>query len=114
MMSNKDVLIIFMLKTDMKYCITFLFIVLLTAGCKPKVLSGEALKKKLIETMSNYLDTTLQPGEQFKIKSIIYFTDVENKQYLCHFDVDLHYKRDTSGIMVATITNDFKKISRTQ
>jgi hypothetical protein len=96
----------------MKYCITFLVIFSLAVGCKPKILSGKELENKLMETMSNYLDTTLQPGTQVKIKKVIYFTDVEKKQYLCHFDVDLHYNRDTSGVMMATISNDFNTVSR--
>lgn len=99
----------------MKHFIAFIFILFLSAGCKPKVLSGNALNKKLKETMSIYLHKTLEPGVEFKIRDVIYFTDSANKIYLCHFNVSTHFKnKDTTGLMIATISNDFKNIVRTQ
>jgi hypothetical protein len=98
----------------MRYFFTYVLLFALGAGCKPKVLSGTALDNKLIETMNDYLQKTLQPGVTFEIKDVIHYTEKESKMYDCQFHVNMHYKnKDTTGIVEATITNDFKKVSRT-
>jgi hypothetical protein len=95
--------------------IALLFTFLFLYACKPKVLSGKELESKLIETMNNYLDTTLKPGVHATVKDVVYFTEAEKKLYHCRFHVNMTYeKRDTTGIVAATISNDFKTISRTQ
>ena len=55
----------------MKYFITFVLLLTLGTGCKPKVLSGTALQNKLIETMDDYLHKTLHPGVTFTIKDVV-------------------------------------------
>ena len=82
-------------------------------GCKPKVISGAALHDKLIVTMGDYLHKTLKPGVTFEIKDVIYYPEVTEKLYDCEFHVSMQYmNRDTTGMVGATITNDFKKVSR--
>jgi hypothetical protein len=99
----------------MRHFFTFVLLFAFAAGCKPRVLSGTELDKKLIETMSDYLHKTLEPGVKFEIKDVIYYPEVNSKMYDCQFHVNMHYKdKDTTGIVEATITNDFKKISRTR
>lgn len=99
----------------MKYFFTFILLLFLGAGCKPKVLSGTALQNKLIETMDDYLHKTLQPGVQFTIKDVSYYPEAIKKRYLCQFHVTMHFNNnDTTGIVAATISNDFKNVSRTQ
>jgi len=108
-------LIIFMVKSSMKYFFSFILLLVLGAGCKPKVLSRTTLQKKLISTMNDYLHKTLQPGVEYKIKDVIYYPEVMEKYYICQFHVSMHFKnKDTSGIVAATISNDFLKITRTQ
>lgn len=98
----------------MKYLI-ILILLALGVGCKPKILSGVALQNKLIETMDQYLHQTLKPGAQFTIKDVIYYPEETEKLYICQFHVKMQFgKKDTTGIMAATITNDFKKVARTQ
>ena len=99
----------------MKSFITlFIFIVIFT-GCKQKILSGKDLENKLIETMGNYLDSTLKPGVHATVKDIIYYPEASKKLYRCEFHVMMHYgNKDTTGIVAGTITNDFKTVSRTQ
>ena len=94
----------------------FLFIVVfLFAACKPKMLSGKELESKLIETMNNYLDTTLKPGVHATVRDVAYFAEPEKKLYRCRFHVNMTYeKKDTTGIVTATISNDFKTVSRMQ
>jgi len=99
----------------MKYFLALILLFILYIGCKPKLLSGKALEDKLIEIMGDYLHKTLKPGTTFTIKKVIYYPEVDEKLYDCQFHVSLQYgNKDTTGIMAATITNDFKKVARTQ
>jgi hypothetical protein len=99
----------------MKYSLALLLLFALATGCKPKVLSGKALESKLKSTMSNYLDSTLQPGVTFKIEDVIYYPQVQEKNYICQFHVQMNFKsKDTIGIVAATISNDFLKVERKQ
>lgn len=99
----------------MKYSITLLLLSFLVVGCKPKVLSGKALESKLKSTMKNYLDTTLQSGVTFKIEDVMYYPQANEKNYICQFHVQMHFKnKDTLGVVAATISNDFLKVERKQ
>lgn len=99
----------------MKRFLIFLLCFFILVSCKPKVLSGVALQNKLIETMHNYLDTTLQPGVQATVKDVAFYPEASKKLYNCRFNVHMQYKNhDTTGVVVATITNDFKTVKRMQ
>ena len=99
----------------MKYFFTFIFFCFVIASCKQKVLSGVALENKLKETMHNYLDTTLLPGTQITVKDVAFYPEASQKLYNCRFHVRIQYKdKDTTGLVVASITNDFKTIKRSQ
>ncbi|MEO8412499.1 MAG: hypothetical protein ABI472_02525 [Ginsengibacter sp.] len=99
----------------MKYFVTFVLLLTIGAGCKPKVLSGAALQNKLVQTMDEYLNKTPHAGVAFTIKDVVYYAEKEKKLYICQFHVAMHYtNKDTTGIMQATITNDFKEVIRTQ
>ena len=99
----------------MKYFFTLLIFFFLAAGCKQKVLTGVALQNKLKETIHNYLDTTLLPGTQFEVKDVAFYPEASKKLYNCRFHVKMQYKNhDTTGTVIASITNDFKTIVRTQ
>ena len=99
----------------MKYIISCILFLALGTGCKPKELTGDKLKAKLVETMDDYLHKTLKPGVVITIKDVIYYTDKEDKSYLCEFPVNMHFNNsDTTGTVAATISNDFKTVKRTQ
>ena len=99
----------------MKQIIALVFLVAFVTGCKPKVLTGKDLENKLKETMTNYLDTTSIPGAKFIVKDVVYYPEAEKKDYICHFNVEMHSPNgDTTGTVVATITNDFKTVKRKQ
>ena len=91
----------------MKYFFTFILLLALFAGCKPKVSPRTNLQKKLITTMNDYLHNmndylhkTLQPGVEYSIKDVIYYPEVMEKNYICQFHVNMHFKnKDTSGIV---------------
>jgi hypothetical protein len=99
----------------MRYLVAVIFLLTTFAACKPKVLSGKELEAKLKTTMKNYLDSSLTPGTQVTIENLEYYVDKPSKEYVCHFTVKLHStKIDTTGIMIATIPNDFSKVKRFQ
>jgi hypothetical protein len=99
----------------MKYFFSFILFLIFGAGCKPKELSGAKLENKLVETMDDYLHKTLKPGVTITIKDVVYYPEIEKKLYLCQFHVNMHFaNKDTTGIVAATISNDFKKVERTQ
>jgi|SRR4030095_1610600 hypothetical protein len=95
----------------------FFPLVLLTLGlaCKPKILSGEKLENKLIETMQEHLDKNAKQGVSYKVQDVAFYPDKGTKQYICTFHVDMHApKIDTTGVMSAIIPNDFSRVARTQ
>ncbi|HXR83160.1 MAG TPA: hypothetical protein VN722_02540 [Hanamia sp.] len=99
----------------MKFLLTILLFFVIAAGCKQKLLSGPALENKLKETMTNYLHKTLKPGVQFTVKDVNYFPEPTEKAFVCQFHVHMQYEnKDTTGLMIATISNDFNKVQRTQ
>jgi hypothetical protein len=98
-----------------KYFFTVILLLIIGAACKPKTPQRTFLKNKLIETMSVYLHKTLQPGVSFTIQDVSCFPEKAQRLFVCQFNVDIHYRdRDTSGIMLATISYDFDKVTRTQ
>src|SRR5438128_7111240 len=99
----------------MKYLFTIVLLLAVFLGCKPRVISGAELNDKLIETMTDYLHKTLQPGVEFKIKDVVYYPEAREKLYVCQFHVNMHFNnKDTTGIVAATISNDFQEVKRTQ
>jgi hypothetical protein len=99
----------------MKYFLTAFLFFSLVSACKQKVLTGVDLQNKLIETMNNYLDTTLKPGTHVSVKDVSFYPEAAQKIYNCRFHVRIQYKNsDTTGIVIASITNDFTTVNRTQ
>jgi hypothetical protein len=99
----------------MKYLLSFSLVCALAFGCQPKVLSGPALQSKLIETMQDYLPKTLAKNVTFKINEVAFYPDAEKKLYNCNFTVTMFMNgKDTTGLVVATISNDFMTVHRLQ
>lgn len=99
----------------MKYIFTLLLVGILGTACKPKVLSGDKLEKKLMETMQDHLEKTAKPGVSFKVEDVTFYTEKEAKKYVCNFHVHMHAdKVDTTGVMTAVIPNDFSRVERRQ
>jgi hypothetical protein len=99
----------------MKYFFSFILLLTIGTACKQKVLSGQELEDKLKETMTEHLHKTLPPGTVFMIKDIAYYPEKLKKVYICTFNVEVHTgNKDTTGTMTAFISNDFKKVDRTQ
>jgi len=99
----------------MKYLLAFFLFFLIFTSCKQKVISGAALENKLIETMNNYLDTTLLPGTRVTVKDVAFYPEASQKLYNCRFHVRIQYKNyDSTGVVAASITNDFKTVKRSE
>ncbi len=97
----------------MKYFFSLVFLLALGAGCKEKQSSEARVEKKLKETMKDYLDQKPHPGVVFTVKDVIFYAN--KNHYNCEFRVNMHTdKKDTTGTMVAIISNDFSKVERSQ
>ncbi len=105
----------FIAKLPLKYFFTILLFFVIGQGCKPKPPKRTFLESKLIQTMSSYLHKTLNPGVTFNIQNVNYVPEKAQKLFICQFNVDIHYKdKDTLGIMMANISNDFENVTRTK
>jgi len=99
----------------MRYFFSVLLSIFLITACKQKVLSGKELEDKLKETMIEYLHKTMRPGTEVKIREMTWYADKERKIYICEFSVNVHTATsDTTGMMTASISQDFNKVTRTQ
>ena len=99
----------------MKHIFTFILLLALGMGCKPKVISGVELQNKLKETIDEYLHKTLQPGTIVVVKDVIYYPERMKRVYICQFHVNMRFGNgDTTGVVEATISNDFSKVIRTR
>jgi hypothetical protein len=112
---NDLLLFNFIAKLPLKYFFVTILLFTIGIGCKPKQPKRTFLEKKLIETMSIYLHKTLNPGVTFDIESVNWVPEKAQKLFVCQFNMDIHYKdKDTTGIMMANISYDFEKITRTK
>jgi hypothetical protein len=98
----------------MKRVFFFLFLLVIATACRDKTPAGN-LTDKLIKTMSVYLYKQVNNDSskvKYKIEEVAYFT--EKKIYTCDFKVRmiLPGRLDTTGIMRAYISKDFKEIKR--
>lgn len=99
----------------MKYFYYTILLLALVTSCRQKLISGKELEDKLIETMKEHLDETLPAGTEFTIKDLTYYPDQIKRHYNCEFGVIMRAgNKDTSGVMKAIISDDFKKVARTQ
>ena len=97
----------------MKYFFAFIFLLALNTGCREKKSNDAMTEKKLMEAMKNYLDAKPHPGVVFTVEDVIFFHD--KKYYRCEFRVKMQTdKKDTTGTMVAIISNDFSNVERSQ
>ena len=87
----------------------------LMLSCKAKNASG-GLENDLKATMQAYLyrdknnDST---NVKFRVLDVIYYDDKLTNMYDCEFKVNMKTKSlDTTGVMKANISRDFKKVVR--
>lgn len=99
----------------MKYFYTLFLLLLFGAACNQKALSGKELEDKLKKTMTKHLQETMKPGTEVTVKDVIYYPEKMKDIYICTFVVRIKTPNtDTTGSMMALISRDFKKVTRTQ
>jgi hypothetical protein len=93
---------------------TILFFALIFS-CKAKD-SAADVETDLTNAMKTYLYNDINNDSsniKYRIEKVIYFEDKD--KYICEFTVNVKAKLfDTTGIMKADITKDFKKVNRFQ
>lgn len=97
---------------------SFIFLLgLLICSCKAKDPAAE-LETDLKNTMQTYLYSGVNNDSSnvtYHVQDVTYFNDNLKKRYVCEFKVHLHVKAksfDTTGIMKAYISKDFKTVQR--
>ena len=97
----------------MKYFLSLLLVFALSMGCNQKPISGKELEDKLKSAMNDYLHATLKDSTEYEIKEMTFYPDKERNIYICSFKVRLRTPAsDTTGVMMTTISKDFKKVTR--
>jgi hypothetical protein len=91
----------------------FISVLMLVCSCQVNYTRTE-VGNQLKQTMQAYLYNQINNDSanvQYHVKEVIFFED--EKQYICEFTVNLKEKLfDTTGIMKATISKDYKQVKR--
>lgn len=95
--------------------IAILFLSLMFS-CKAKESSPAGIEDDLKNAMQAYLYNAINNDStnvKYRVQDVTYFEDKD--KYICEFKVNLKAKLfDTTGIMKADVSKDFKKITRLQ
>lgn len=88
-------------------------VLLLLFACQKKPKPSE-VQQHLKKAMTEFLYQSVNNDSsrvKFDVREVIYFEDVN--AYECEFRVRMQQQgRDTTGVMKATVTRDFAKVSR--
>lgn len=86
----------------------------LALSCRAKHATPAEIENDLKSAMQSYLYSTINNDSsniKYRVQDVTYFEDKD--KYICEFKVNLKEKLfDTTGIMKANISKDFKKIDR--
>ena len=100
----------------MKFRIIAILLFVLIYSCKAKDSSPAGVKDDLKNAMRTYLYNAVNNDStnvKYRVQDVIYYEDKD--KYICEFKVNLKAKLfDTTGIMKANISKDFKKVERLQ
>jgi hypothetical protein len=84
-------------------------------ACKAKD-PGPELQKNLKTAMQKYLYESINNDSsnvKYHVEQVVYFDDEKKNAYICDFTVNMKTKlHDTTGIMRATVSRDFKTVTR--
>ncbi len=93
-----------------KIAVLILLTVAVLTGCVAK---GDAIKKQLIRSMEENLNKTAERSTHasFEVLDVNYFDD--KVSYQCEFKVRMKEDgRDTTGVMAAQVSRDYREIKR--
>lgn len=98
----------------MKAHLFFLLLIVCALACKAKN-STPNVEDDLKNAMQTYLYNAVNNDSsnvKYRVEKVIYYNDKD--KYICEFTVNLKAKLfDTTGIMKANISKDFKTVNRT-
>jgi len=94
----------------------FIFLLCVFAfACVMKDLRPE-LEKNLKTAMQTFLYNTINNDSsnvKYHVEGVIYYDDPRTNTYICDFTVNMKTKLyDTTGVMHATVSKDFKTVKR--
>ncbi len=99
----------------MRLRVFFLLLPIFVFACKAKDPRPE-IEKNLKVAMQNYLYNSINNDSsnvKYHVESVVYFDDEKKGLYTCDFTVNMKTKLfDTTGVMQATVSKDFKTVSR--
>jgi hypothetical protein len=99
----------------MKFRIVVLLLTVFVFACKAKDPALE-IQNNLKSSMQTYLYNVINNDSsnvKYHVETVNYYDDNYKKQYVCEFTVRMKTKLfDTTGIMKAYISRDFKKVER--
>jgi hypothetical protein len=85
-------------------------------SCKAKDSTPAGLEDDLKNAMQTYLYSSINNDSsnvKYRVEKVVYYDDNIKDKYICEFTVHLKEKMfDTTGIMKAYISKDFKKVQR--
>ena len=78
--------------------------------------SRPELEKNLKTAMQSFLYNTINNDSsnvKYHVEGVIYYDDPRTNTYICDFTVNMKTKLyDTTGVMHATVSKDFKTVKR--
>ena len=93
----------------------YLLLIIASFGCKANGPDAD-LETSLKTAMQQYLYSTINNDSsnvKYHVEKVVYYDDKIKDKYICEFTVNLKAKLfDTTGIMKADISRDFKKVER--
>jgi hypothetical protein len=99
----------------MRHRIPGLLLVVFAFSCVMKN-SPPDLEKNLKTAMQTYLYSTVNNDSsnvKYHVQNVVYYDDPKLNAYICDFTVYMKTKLfDTTGIMHATVSKDFKTVKR--
>lgn len=100
----------------MRLQVLCLMIFCIVLSCKAKDSTQQGVEDDLKNAMRTHLYNAVNNDStnvKYNIEKVIYFE--ERNKYICEFTVSVHAKLfDTTGIMKADISKDFKSVKRLQ
>ena len=100
----------------MRFQASIVLVTLLSAACVVKDPRPQ-LEENLRTAMQTYLYSEVHNDSsqvKYRVESVIYYDDPRSDTYICDFTVNMKtHLSDTTGVMHATVSKDFKTVKRT-
>jgi hypothetical protein len=100
----------------MRFRVIIVLFFALVGSCVAKDSTTAGIKDDLKNAMRTYLYGQISNDSsniKYIIEDVVYYDDDIKHRYICEFKVNLKAKLfDTTGIMKADVSKDFKKVTR--